>query len=323
MVKIGIFVTECTDQTMPYAPSPITSSTRYALSTTKCSRRWSILVRVSDFGTLSLTMVSEAAHVFYGQPATTLPPQRWSSDTMPQHILTALGMLQAQFAAFQDTLGAVSSDVKDALSQLHALRTAQNKTDRSVAELEGVFGVSTRGRARRGRGRGRGGADALLHADGTDPERTSVAAIEALLARDGRASRSREWHSSCFESTPDRPTDLPVIHRDAPQSDSSLSLSSIAIPSSESETPPPAAKGSFVCMRSFSAPPDCCTEYADASIHACPLSPPSSPPSSLPHSYGLTLVDWRVDPGKYMRTAVASVHMNSRWCFFSEAWVVC
>jgi hypothetical protein len=159
----------------------MTSSTRYAPSTTKCSSRWSLaMLRVSDFGCKrTLPTMDEAAHVFYG-------------SSMP--ILTSLGILQAQFAAFQDTLGALSSDVKDALAQLHALRTAQNRTDRSVAELEGVVG---RGRARRGRGRGTG---TPLQAD---PERTlvqSVAAIEALLARD---SPSRESHPSCFESTLD------------------------------------------------------------------------------------------------------------------------
>ena len=65
--RSGIFLTGRTDQTMPYVPSPMKSSTRYAPSTTKCSSRWSILVGVSDFGLGS-------DHVFYGQPATTLPP---------------------------------------------------------------------------------------------------------------------------------------------------------------------------------------------------------------------------------------------------------
>ena len=76
----GIFLTGRTDQTIPYAPSPMKSSTRYAPSTTKCSSRWSILVGVSDFGLGS-------DHVFYGQPATTQSPQSWSSDTKPQQIV--------------------------------------------------------------------------------------------------------------------------------------------------------------------------------------------------------------------------------------------
>ena len=174
-------------------------------------------------GTLSPTIVMAAVDGFWrpdashvsAQPASaqapspSLPPRQWyyyapprpdftmpgPPDAMPQHILTSLGMLQSQFTAFQESLGAVSTDVKDALSQLHALRTAQNKSDKSIAELEGVVGVGTRGRARRGRGRGRGGkAETPLHVDSADPERTliqSMAAIEAMLAR---PSHSREWH---------------------------------------------------------------------------------------------------------------------------------
>jgi hypothetical protein len=215
--------------------------------------------------------MDEAAHVFYG-------------SSMP--ILTSLGILQAQFAAFQDTLGALSSDVKDALAQLHALRTAQNRTDRSVAELEGVVG---RGRARRGRGRGTG---TPLQAD---PERTlvqSVAAIEALLARD---------------SPSHLPPSVNLAGQASSQSDSSV------IPTLETPLPAVPRKSSFVC-------PPCAstnrfTEYADASIHACPLSPTSS----LPH-YGLRPVDWRVDPGKYIHPFP---HIGYVDASYSDAWVVC
>lgn len=50
---------KCTDQTMPYAPSPITSSTRYAPSTVKFSSRWSM-----DMSTLSVWMPNVAASDF-------------------------------------------------------------------------------------------------------------------------------------------------------------------------------------------------------------------------------------------------------------------
>lgn len=133
------------------------------------------------------------------------------TDVMPDPLSASLRALQSQFTAFQESLGSVESNVKDALSQLHALRTAQNKTDNCIAELEDVIGVGTGSRGRGGRGRGGGpgthteppleGADA-----GTIPEKTlrqSLASIqsafEVLLARENRASSSREClFSLCF-----------------------------------------------------------------------------------------------------------------------------
>ena len=133
------------------------------------------------------------------------PARLTSSTAMPGPSIPSiatnptLDTLLAQCTALRESLGSVQSDVKDALAQLHALSTAQSKTDKGVAELKAV--VRTGGRTRRGtRGRGRKGAvpgEAMLELDAYAdvPERTllqSVAsiqsAIEVLPARDSRAS---------------------------------------------------------------------------------------------------------------------------------------
>lgn len=136
------------------------------------------------------------------------------TDSMLGPFLTSLEALQSQFTTFQESLGDVSSDVKDSLSQLHALRTAQNKTDKCIAELEGVIGVGTRARGR-GTGGGRAGthSEPLLDAEdaaaGTAPEKTLIqsmasiqSAIEGLLGRENRASQFRQCPFSCVNRFP-------------------------------------------------------------------------------------------------------------------------
>ncbi|KAF8547900.1 hypothetical protein OG21DRAFT_831128 [Imleria badia] len=178
-------------------------------------------------------------------------------------LLPSLTALHAQFTALHDSIGAVQSDVKDALAQLHALRTAQSKTDKGVADLEVVVGTRPK-RPKRGRGRGRGKAlipgEAVLDLEDV-PEKTllqSVAAIqsaiEVLLARDSRAS---------------------PLH----PSQSQLATSSISSPSSLSSIATP----DFTISPPLAAPDK---EYAHASIQACPISPAYEPSCSLSHSHG-------------------------------------
>lgn len=134
-------------------------------------------------------------------------------DPVLEAISASLRALQSQFAAFQENLGYVDADVKDVLSQLHALRTAQDKTDRCIAQLEDVVGVTStatraRGSARRARGRGTRGGRAGTHTEplldtngadlGTVPGRSLIQsmssiqfAIAELLALENRASRSQ------------------------------------------------------------------------------------------------------------------------------------
>lgn len=134
-------------------------------------------------------------------------------DAMLEPISTSLKALQSEFTAFQVDLGGVKSDVKNALLELHTLRTAQTKAGKAIEELKGVIGVgsaSTRskGRGKRGGGRGRGSnpgttTESLLEVvdgagAGSVPEKTLIqilasiqSAIEALLVHDSRASQTR------------------------------------------------------------------------------------------------------------------------------------
>ena len=148
-------------------------------------------------------------------PSISPPSTALVTDAMSESPLASLRALRSQFAAFQESLGEVKADVKDALSQLHALRTAQNKTHNRIAELEGVIGVSSTGTASRGRGRpgrerGRSGRHAEPTLEGADaivPEKTLVQslasiqyAVEELLVRECGTSQSRECLFSSFVS---------------------------------------------------------------------------------------------------------------------------
>lgn len=138
-------------------------------------------------------------------PSVSPPSTALVTDAMAESLLASLRALQSQFTAFQESLGNVKSDVKDALSQLHALRAAQNKMAKRTTELESIISATSTG-GRRGRGRGRGGT-AGTHAEsppegadaGTIPEKTLIqslasiqSAVEVLLARESRASQSRD-----------------------------------------------------------------------------------------------------------------------------------
>ncbi|KAH0835864.1 hypothetical protein J3R83DRAFT_9738 [Lanmaoa asiatica] len=243
-----------------------------------------------------------------------------------------LRALQSQFTAFQESLGNVKSDVKDALSQLHALRTAQTKTDKCIAELEGVIGVNSTGSGDRGRcDRGRGGRErAATHTESplegvdaeTVPEKTLIqslasiqSAIEELLPRKCRTPQS---HLSVISREATSPLPLPPSANltgqesfrtsspprsliDPSQQYLTLHPAQFA-PATLSESSSPLSSIAIPTPESKTSPPLAAPvkEYADASIQACPPSPTSGPSSSLSYSQryapGFTPVDWNIDP---------------------------
>ncbi|KAF8439020.1 hypothetical protein L210DRAFT_2240098 [Boletus edulis BED1] len=264
-------------------------------------------------------------------------------------ISASLKSLQSQFMAFQQDLGSVKSDVKDALSQLHTMRTAQNTTVKYIAELQDAVGVSAtgarpRGRAKRGRGRGRGGIPGITTESplemgdaevGTVPEKTlvqSVASIQSAIEALLRASHS---HIPMIHQEASLPPTLPPFVNNFPGNASirtpeSSHLQSVVHPSqqnltlqrtqsafaaesslpTESSSPFSSIAIPTLEFTTLSQPPPPEKKYADVSIQACL---PSPTPTSRSHGLapGFTPVEWSVDPVMFGRFASNTVQPSA------------